>query len=229
MKKFMCVLLTLIMILSVVIMPASAFSDDSQRLYRKNFTDKYVKPYDAADGYYFYFEQYYSYENNDPSGDIEWVLVYAGDMNYTDRKIKQVVGSRVLYADDASSPFKFKYAVYDVKEDMFYDLSDELILKYDGLNDALIVENAGVSLGDADMDRELSIMDATQIQLACAKLAEFDDNDALPEYVDCGDNFTYISDINRDGERNIMDATGVQIHLVEHPQKPEIEDPDIMM
>ncbi|MBQ8539153.1 MAG: hypothetical protein IJ433_05840 [Ruminococcus sp.] len=105
MKKFMCVLLTLIMILSVVIMPASAFSDDSQRLYRKNFTDKYVKPYDAADGYYFYFEQYYSYENNDPSGDIEWVLVYAGDMNYTDGKIKQVVGSRVFYADEASSPF----------------------------------------------------------------------------------------------------------------------------
>lgn len=228
MKKIISIVLTLIIVLTSCVMSVSAFSDDSPRLYRKNFTDKYVKPYDAADGYYFYFEQYYGYENNDPEASIEWVLVYAGDMSYKKGKIKQVVASRVFYSDEISSPFKFKYAVYDVKADEFYDLSDELIEKYDGLYDALINENAGVPLGDADVDKELSILDATQIQLACARMTRFDENDALSEYTDCDGNFTYISDINRDGERDIMDATGVQMHLVEHPQKPD-SDPDDMM
>ena len=228
MKKILCIVLTLIVVFTACLTSVSAFSDDSIRLYRKSFTDKYVKPYDAADGYYFYFEQYYGYENNDPDGDIEWVLVYAGDMSYQKGKFKQVVGSRVFYSDEISSPFKFKYAVYDVKADEFYDLSDELIAKYDGLYEALIDENAGVPLGDADMDKELSILDATQIQLACARITKFDENDALTEYTDCESGFTYISDINRDGERDIMDATGVQLYLVEHPQKPDFGPDDMM-
>lgn len=229
MKKIVCIMLALVMLMSALLIPTSAFSDDSVRIYRKNFTDKYVKPYDAADGYYFYFEQYYGYKGNNTDSEIEWVLVYAGDMSYEKGKIKQVVGSRVFYADEASSPFKFKYAVYDVKEDKFYDLSDEIVLKYDGLFEALIAENAGVPLGDADMDKELSILDATQIQLVSAKLAVFDENDSLAEYTDCGDDFTYVSDFNCDGERDIMDATGIQLYLVEHPQKPEIVEPDDMM
>lgn len=165
MKKILCIVLTLIVVFTACLTSVSAFSDDSIRLYRKSFTDKYVKPYDAADGYYFYFEQHYGYENNNSDGDIEWVLVYAGDMSYQKGKFKQVVSSRVFYSDEISSPFKFKYAVYDVKADEFYDLSDELIAKYDGLYDALIDENAGVPLGDADMDKELSILDATQFRL----------------------------------------------------------------
>ncbi len=232
MKRFLSLLIAVV-ILSTTMISALAFSDDSVRYYRKNFTDKYVKPYDAADGYYFYYEQYHHYQDEtDPDSMIDWVLVYAGDMSYTQGKVKQVVGNRVFYADESSSPFVFKYAVYDVKEDKFYPISNELFEKYDGLYEAFDNEEAGVAgmkLGDVDLDKKLTILDVTHIQRVCAQLETFSEADDLSAYKDLGGDQKYISDFDRDGVRSILDATGIQMHLAKNPEKEEPEDPDMMM
>ncbi|MBQ7132939.1 MAG: hypothetical protein IJO20_00415 [Ruminococcus sp.] len=230
MKKFVCFILVLILVLSIAVTPAFAvFSDDAVRIYRKKFTDKYVKPYDAADGYYFYFEQYYSYDDN---GDIDWVLIYAGDMSYTSGKVKKVVGNRLFLADESSSPFVFKYAVYDVKEDKFYDLEDNLCAKYEDLEKALRYEKAGIPIGDADMDKSLSVLDAAEIQMVLVGKHEFNSKDELGDYTDLGGNLGYISDFDRDGEISVLDASGIQMYLltVEDDFEPtEPTDPDGMM
>lgn len=223
MKRLLSVVLVSVMLLSVAIIPAFGFSDDAVRIYRRNFTDKYVKPYDAADGYYFYFEQYYHYadEASPDESEPDWVLVYAGDMSYTDGKVKKLVSDRVFFADESSSPFVFKYAVYDVKEDTFYDLDDSLLEKYEGLDEALRVEKAGAPLGDADMDKRLSVMDATQIQMAMARMLEFDAKDDLSEYSDLGGDVKYISDFDQDGVRSVMDATAIQFRIAKIGEDPE--------
>lgn len=223
MKRLLSVVLVSVMLLSVAIIPAFGFSDDAVRVYRRNFTDKYVKPYDAADGYYFYFEQYYHYadEASPDESEPDWVLVYAGDMSYTDGKVKKLVNDRIFVADESSSPFVFKYAVYDVKEDTFYDLDDSLLEKYEGLDEALRVEKAGLPLGDADMDMRLSVMDATQIQMAMARMLEFDAKDDLSEYSDLGGDVKYISDFDQDGVRSVMDATAIQFRIAKIGEDPE--------
>ncbi len=231
MKKLISFLLVLVLVLSVAMVSAFSFSDDSVRYYRKNFTDKYVEPYDAADGYYFYFEQYHHYEDeNDPDSEIDWVLVYAGDMSYTDGKVKQKIADRIFFADESSSPFTFKYAVYDVKEDEFYALEDALFDKYDGLKEAFLKEEAGVAglkIGDIDQDKKLTVLDATSIQRAAAQLEAFSAEDDLSDYTDCGGDQKFVSDFDGDGVRSVLDATGIQKYIVANP---EVEDPsDEMM
>ncbi len=235
MKRMISLLLVFILAVSVAVVPAFAFSDDSVRYFRKNFTDKYVKPYDAADGYYFYFEQYHHYEDDsDPNSKIDWVLVYAGNMSYTDGKVKQVVGKRVFCADESSSPFVFKYAVYDVAKDEFYPISNELFEQYDGLYEAFHNEKSGVAgmyIGDADMDNRLTVLDATKIQRATAQLTQYDKKDDLGTYKDLGGDLSYISDFDRDGERTVLDATGIQKYIAKFGEESDDEpvDPDGMM
>ncbi|MBQ8860980.1 MAG: dockerin type I repeat-containing protein [Ruminococcus sp.] len=233
MKRLLSFVLVFAMIISVAVIPAFSFSDDSVRYYRKNFTDKYVKPYDAADGYYFYYEQYHHYiDENDPDSEIDWVLVYAGDMSYEQGKVKQVVGRRIFFADESSSPFVFKYAVYDVEKNEFYPISDELFEKYDGLYDAFHREEAGVAgikIGDADFDKKLTVIDATVIQRAIAKISDFNEKDDLSEYQDCGGGLNYVSDFDRDGERTVLDATRIQRYLAQNPNEEPTEDDDMMM
>ncbi|MBR2715977.1 MAG: hypothetical protein IKB73_07230 [Ruminococcus sp.] len=232
MKKLVSFVLIVVLLVTASVLPAMCFSDDSVRYYRKNFTDKYVKPYDAADGYYFYFEQYHHYvDENDPDSEIDWVLVYAGDMNYTQGKVKQTVSNRIFLADESSSPFAFKYAVYDVKLNEFYPISDALFEKYDGLEEAFLKEEVGVAglkIGDIDQDKKLTVLDATAIQRANAWLEDYKAEDDLSAYADLGGDLKYVSDFDRDGARSVMDATGIQLYLVEHPEIDN-EDPSEMM
>lgn len=230
MKRLVSILIVVAMLLSVTTISAFGFSDDSVRYYRKNFTDKYVKPYDAADGYYFYFEQYHHYEDEtNPDSAIDWVLVYAGDMSYEQGKVKQVIADRIFFADESSSPFAFKYAVYDVKADEFYALEDLLFEKYDGLKEAFLKEETGVAglkIGDIDQDKKLTVMDATTIQRAVADLEAYSVEDDLSAYADLGGDLKYVSDFDQDGKRTILDATGIQIYVA---QNPEINPDDDMM
>lgn len=214
MKKILSFVLVAILLVTIAVPAFSAFSDDEIKLYRRKFTEKYISDYDAADGYYVYHELYYHYVNEStPDGEIDWVLVFCSDMRYTKIDIKQVVGDRVLIDDVQSSPFAFRYAVYDVKEDVFVAVSDEALEKYEGLDKALDEENIGILIGDADRDKILTVLDATQIQKAEAQIIEYSEADDLREYNDCGGDLAYITDFDRDGIRTVLDATSIQKKL----------------
>ncbi len=58
------------------------------------------------------------------------------------------------------------------------------------------------TVGDADGNGDVDIMDATQIQLMIAKLCEYDDEDAI------------YADVDLDREVTILDATDIQLWLV---------------
>lgn len=58
------------------------------------------------------------------------------------------------------------------------------------------------SIGDADLDYEITILDATQIQLKLAQLLSSD-----KEWI------VEVADYDRDGETTVLDATAIQIRL----------------
>ena len=66
-----------------------------------------------------------------------------------------------------------------------------------------------------DYDRKLTVKDATFIQSAIANIVEFPLEDRVDyQTVDYSEamteELTYISDYNRDGKRDIKDATAIQ-------------------
>ena len=82
------------------------------------------------------------------------------------------------------TPFSFRYGIYDVKEDKFYDIlrEDFDFSKYDELEETFDSFEPGYPIGDADFDKELSILDATFIQFALAQLSDFHSDDEIYTY-----------------------------------------------
>ncbi len=160
-----------------------------------------------------YIELYYHYTDLDNlHGEIDWALIRAS-RQYTQPSFSAVVmGDRVLYTDSIYSPFWYTYGIYDAKKDTFVPIIyDDILTEYDGLAECLNSLRIGYPLGDADLDNKLSILDATYIQRALAKLCDFKNKDDISGF--STDDQKYISDINRDGKRTILDATAIQFKL----------------
>lgn len=158
-----------------------------------------------------YDELYYHHDEN---GEIDWALIEQCSYNAPPWEYHRVFKGRVfMYGDHR--PISFRYGIYDVKEDKFYDIIDDKFdySKYDELEEVFNTFNLGYLIGDSDRDGMLSVMDATLIQMSLAGLADLDDV-LIDYYREYSNGFpTYISDFDCDGERTIMDATGIQMKL----------------
>ena len=88
--------------------------------------------------------------------------------------------------------------IVDVKQD-----GARLIITFDGVDKAdFMLLPPSMVTGDVNLDGELSILDATKIQLVIAKLEEFANADAKA-----------LADVNGDGEVTILDVTNIQLIL----------------
>ena len=165
-----------------------------------------------------YDELYYHYDEN---GELDWVLVYCAVMSSP--SFNYAVFGDMVYIGDWCSPYKTGGGLYDVKENRFMDLCELDDLKeYDGLWDYLYERNFMYPIGDADNDRKLTVMDATIIQKKLAGIKDFfydhyyhDDMTQPGHYFKIKGDLNYITDIDRDGKRTIMDATAIQLKLAE--------------
>ena len=179
--------------------------DHPQLLY-KDKLDAFIGNFDINH----YNETYY---HSDENGEIDWALI-----DVTTIPADPIIG-RILFcdvvieADCAYTPFIVNYTLYDAKTDEFYRLDKIDASKYDNLEE-VVKTKAKYHIrvvGDADGDGELSIMDATFIQMAIAGLCDFLPDDYFGDYNVLPIN--YLSDIDRDGDRSIMDATAIQLKL----------------
>ena len=161
----------------------------------------------------FYDEMYYHYDDNN---DMDWVLVYGTTWYETAQEVYAVLGNRVVTQSSGHVPFVLGYGVYDVKADTFTDLglvynSD----RYEGLKEAVEEQKIGTLIGDMNDDDKVNIKDATAIQKALAGLADYPKNDDVTKrfinaYPDYMPSVSYLSDTNKNGSRDIGDATTVQ-------------------
>ncbi len=225
MKRIVSIVLALTMLIcsSVFVVSAqenkSSTEDDfyKEQLYFDEFVDLCRSSgYPYLSGSSFYNESYYHHvDENDPESQIDWALVYGYVYGPEPRNCYAVIGDRVSLQGECL-PFAVGYAVYDVRHEKFIDICDiEDFSIYEGLEDQINSLELGFPIGDSDLDRKLTVFDATYIQRVLAELDDFKEDDDISEYYQLCGELKYVSDFNRDGERNIFDATAIQRKLAE--------------
>lgn len=217
MKKLASIILVFVLMLSILVTPAFA--------YREEYKDYYDEIYGGDEDWLFLDEfieneliprkntmvtlgYYYEYCcHKDATGNIDWAFAEAYTFPVPGMELSHyvVINDKVIYIHTDYCIFYSGMVIYDVKKDKFFDLLSVDLSEYEGLEE-YIDKNIGRQVGDADGDKELTVLDATFIQRAMAKLCEFNSNDYLEKY-------GYISDVDRDGERTVMDATKIQRHI----------------
>ena len=165
--------------------------------------------YPSDDLWYLYDEVYM---HNDENGELEYSLAFGATPNKTEGAIYEVCGDYVLRQDKAHSPDPFGYYIYLSETDSYVTLKEAFELEVANIEEVFTVYGLGELIGDVDGDRILSILDATNIQLCLASLDEFNENDeVIGEHTD--ESVAYISDFNKDSQRNILDVTQIQLHI----------------
>lgn len=196
MKKLVSILLAVIMVASVCSVSAFAEVPPEDKFY-----DRFVEKYGDA-MYYQEVQPHY-----DENGEIDWVVVCA----YTDMAIVDPLpeathsncymnGEFVFHSKDWFLPFEAGHCVYDPKKDEFIDITKVNFDEYKDLKKHVRTYYFANLIGDIDDDNDITIMDATEIQLIIAKLKE--------QYVGI-----CVSDFDRDGELTVLDATAIQLRL----------------
>lgn len=164
------------------------------------------------------YDELYYHRGDD--GELDWVLLYAHGGWPDPWYGMGIIGNRVIVSG-TYPVFTFGMGLYDVKKDAFYDLyAMKDYDHYDGLAEAIDRYGKGKLLGDLDGDDSITILDATMIQRCEINAADYSESDRINESELVDDVFKpihYYSDFNRDGERNILDATCIQRYLIGAP------------
>ena len=172
-------------------------------------------PYDELRTIDTYEELYYHYAAD---GQIDYVLINSKCGPAEMLNSLGIIGNRVLIMG-AVNPFSYGMALYDVKTNKFYDLAKmRNYVDYEGLIEAIDRYGYGRLIGDMDKDNELTIIDATIIQRCLAGITEYPEDDTIidnsSEYFDPSfSQLEYYSDFDRNGNRDILDATATQRYL----------------
>lgn len=239
MKKMLTLILVFAVVLSII--PLSTLTANAQTLTDEGYSvDSYLsvtlmespeKPTESPSlpmfcndfEHYCYFnfyvtvdhykELYYHYTDD---GELDWVLVQG--LGYRERPalLYRIVGNRLLSNSSCFIPFDGTMGVYDVAKRIYYDVTDDVLNRYDGLADVYMEMGIGRLIGDIDRDDKLSIIDATIMQRCEAKTTDYPADDEV-EYRNSDDQLRYYSDFNRDGSRDILDATCIQRYLTNLP------------
>ncbi len=213
MKKVTCTILVICMI--TIMASASVVSSNAEITY--DYKNEFEVAFDY-EGYYYEYEEYYKYyaETND-TDTPDWVFGSAL-LNAEPSPCQGTFGDYVLYSSGLCEPYYLGFFVYVPNENKYYDIIEAWDLGFENLELAFneCVKNGyyGIRLiGDADLDGELSVLDATFIQRALSKQCEFSAEDFVEGRCIYGDSLWYLSDFNRDGERSVLDATAIQMKL----------------
>ena len=218
MKKIISTVLVFILVLSVSVV--SAFSEsivtpdaDDELLFVDKFEEQYKDYFSGFFPIENYKEKMYHYDSND---NIDWALVRF--MFMEGARNEYAVFGDMVYLGSCGAPLVTGYAIYDAKQQKFFDLIEfDDFSQFDGLDDYLCSVKRIRPIGDINKDFKLTVLDATGIQRALAKLdvyPDFDDLQANSFWNARNDNeLKYVTDANRDGVRSILDATAIQRKL----------------
>lgn len=199
MKKLLSIILISVMLLSVFALTANAES-----LYECK--DAFLEKYNLTGN-----EDYFTYYEigdmdincNDA---MDFVLVYATIGEPADMPVFIDMGERFIYSPHTWSPFESGYGMFSLDTREFVPLSEQVILDYPWIDYYLDAFDIGELYGDADGDGELTVIDATLIQLELVNPEPYADAEGIS-----GKNRR--SDYDRDLQVSVMDATAIQKKL----------------
>lgn len=182
---------------------------DHQRYDFKNistrYRDRFISQYDYFDCNMYQELFYHDYAPDDKTYGYDWALVEASNTCIvSDVCHYEIVGGRLLYAGGyRQQPFTFDIGLYDAEQDRFFDVTEIDFDDYPDLYEVWQQLDLGFCtnqefVGDADGDRDVTILDATKIQRGIAGL------DSKYSIVATG------ADTDGDGEMTVLDATRIQ-------------------
>ena len=165
------------------------------------------------------YEEVYYHENPEPSSDspyaYDWVLVRTDQLEPVDDDRYGVFDDAVVYRN-GYYPFDFGYGVYDCGAGIYYGITEAWDMGFPDLHDVFIniVKNDAEvnTLGDADFDGELTIIDVTYIQRCLAGMIDLDKSSWWFKHYRCdfGTPLRSLADYDDDGDVSILDATLIQ-------------------
>ena len=218
MTKILCFMLATLMIISGF--SVSASETENERI----FSDEYYRPrvqsafrrlgteyqeyFDCEDEYSYYYEVM-AYK---PNGTVEYTLIFPTQVGLP-REGYDKIDKYVLNFANYYDPYTIGYYVYIPSDDKVYTLTEAYEMNVTGLSEAfevLIEKGMCAIAGDANMDGELNIKDATRIQKQIAGLVSSD------AFLDSGVYHVLyygIEDFNLDKKINVKDATAIQKYI----------------
>ncbi len=188
---------------------------DTKYKYKQKFNSfidfpEYIADIHGGDNFAKYYDYDELYEHMDDSSNVDWALITAKVNLFDPWEVVGAIkiGNRAIkWWLPGVSGHGFGLFVYDAEQDTFYDIDRVDVDDYEGLVDAFEQLQLGDMVGDVDMDKTISIMDATAIQMYLSNLLDYNPSDNAYEYVHI------LGDVDDDGEMSILDATALQMKL----------------
>ena len=198
-------------------------------LYQDRF-NAYIRERYVVDGDYEYDNYDEVYYHKDKNGETDWVLIQAEIPIFEPTIGNWFVSNRVVASFGGYCPFYGMMGIYDVKKDQFLDVIYIDTSQYDDFEEIYDKVGYGQLMGDLDLDNEISVMDVTILQRCHAEIIPFPQSDEIkisygwgPSYIEpySGKRIRYCSDFDRNGTRDIIDATCIQRYLAGLPYPVE--------
>lgn len=177
----------------------------------------------AVESYLYEFDEVYGYNkadypdykelcvHRDSNSRVDWVLLKCANasMDYPAVIYQDIIGNRVYESGHPVYPFPSGYGIYDAKAEKFVPLTGDMVPLYKDLGRTFDQIGEGRLIGDIDCDDDLTVVDCTLIQRCATRIRDWPEDDLI----DSALNVTYFSDFDRDGERDIVDATRLQRYV----------------
>lgn len=161
-----------------------------------------------------YDELYIHYQKDENTGEKIPVYALIFQWSANDERVQMAhIINDMVFEDYGGTPFTYNYGIYIFGTGEIYDFIEVPELDLEGKANIYKSVNYRYRMGDNNGDYNLTIQDATYMQKCLAHLKDFRDDDDITEYFYKPKERVYISDYNRDGVRNIKDATAIQKRL----------------
>lgn len=209
MKRIISVLLTICIIFSLCTISVISSNAEVTTEYKDEFAKFALgDTYKEFKDYIFYEEYYRCFSEDNITETPDWIfgmgyIPVLSPLNYWTN-----LGDYVIFNSAYFQPFTCGYFVYVPTENKFYDLEQVWDSGFKNLDLALAkcIDDKIYGLyilGDTDLDNELTVMDATNIQFEKAGM------NGLEKVSD----MSFIADYDGDKTVDIMDATAIQRHI----------------
>ena len=140
----------------------------------------------------------------------DWTLVKVKTADASEQTYSGIIANRVCEHEQSASLFGSGYGIYDASEKRFIPLTDDIVGQYKDLGRIFDNLGSGRLIGDVDSDDELTAIDCTLIQRCATRVCDWPEDDIVDSE---GLDLVYFSDFDRDGERDIVDATRLQRYV----------------
>lgn len=169
-------------------------------------------------GEYIYYNKYDHYGDTEDATP-DYVLAFSGENVCSPAYSAGGFGDKYLLQEyNIYYPYTLGYHIITTEDMKVYTLREAWDAQIEGIEDVFEDFGLGEKRGDSDGDGEITIKDATLVQKCIAKLEKFTEYEYVSGFAEKGQGedgmfHDRISDMNRDGEVDIKDATAIQKYI----------------